>query len=67
MVPSNIGEGLTIKGNVTSKGEIQLDGEIEATSGTLASHPMRPLSFIRKFFRKFSKLKRRATIRCPGG
>jgi cytoskeletal protein CcmA (bactofilin family) len=29
MVPSIIGEDLTIKGNVTSKGEIQLDGEIE--------------------------------------
>ena len=29
MVPSIIGEDLTIKGNVTSKGEIQVDGEIE--------------------------------------
>jgi cytoskeletal protein CcmA (bactofilin family) len=29
MVPSIIGEDLTIKGNVTSKGEIQIDGEIE--------------------------------------
>ena len=29
MVPSIIGEDLTIKGNVTSKGEVQLDGEIE--------------------------------------
>jgi hypothetical protein len=32
MVPSIIGEDLTIKGNVTSKGEIQVDGEIRATS-----------------------------------
>ena len=29
MVPSIIGEDLTIKGNVTSKGEIQVDGEIQ--------------------------------------
>ena len=29
MVPSIIGEGLTIIGNVTSKGEIQVDGEIK--------------------------------------
>ena len=29
MVPSILGEDLTIKGNVTSKGEIQVDGEIE--------------------------------------
>ena len=29
MVPSIIGEDLTIKGNVTSKGELQVDGEIE--------------------------------------
>jgi cytoskeletal protein CcmA (bactofilin family) len=29
MVPSIIGEDLTIKGNITSKGEIQVDGEIE--------------------------------------
>jgi cytoskeletal protein CcmA (bactofilin family) len=29
MVPSIIGEDLTIKGNVTSKCEIQIDGEIE--------------------------------------
>ena len=29
MVPSIIGEDLTIKGNVTSKGEIQIDGTIE--------------------------------------
>ena len=29
MVPSIIGEGLTITGNVTSKGEIQVDGEIK--------------------------------------
>ena len=29
MVPSIIGEGLTITGNVTSKGEIQADGEIK--------------------------------------
>jgi cytoskeletal protein CcmA (bactofilin family) len=29
MVPSIIGEDLTIKGNVISKGELQLDGEIE--------------------------------------
>jgi cytoskeletal protein CcmA (bactofilin family) len=29
MVPSIIGEDLTIIGNVTSKGEIQVDGEIE--------------------------------------
>jgi cytoskeletal protein CcmA (bactofilin family) len=29
MVPSIIGEDLMIKGNVTSKGEIQVDGEIE--------------------------------------
>lgn len=29
MVPSIIGEDLTIRGNVSSKGEIQLDGEIE--------------------------------------
>ena len=28
-VPSIIGEDLTIRGNVTSKGEIQIDGEIE--------------------------------------
>ena len=29
MVPSIIGEDLTIRGNVISKGEIQIDGEIE--------------------------------------
>ena len=29
MVPSIIGEDLTIKGNITSKGEIQIDGQIE--------------------------------------
>ena len=29
MVPSIIGEDLTIRGNVISKGEIQVDGEIE--------------------------------------
>ena len=29
MVPSIIGEDLTIRGNVTSKGEVQVDGEIE--------------------------------------
>jgi len=29
MVPSIIGEDLTINGNVTSKGEIQVDGEIQ--------------------------------------
>ena len=29
MVPSIIGEDLTIRGNVTSKGEVQLEGEIE--------------------------------------
>jgi len=29
MVPSIIGEDLTIAGNVTSKGEIQVDGEIQ--------------------------------------
>ncbi len=29
MVPSIIGEDLTITGNVTSKGEVQIDGEIE--------------------------------------
>jgi cytoskeletal protein CcmA (bactofilin family) len=29
MVPSIIGEDLTIRGNVASKGEIQIDGEIE--------------------------------------
>ena len=29
MVPSIIGEDLTIRGNVTCKGEIQIDGEIE--------------------------------------
>jgi cytoskeletal protein CcmA (bactofilin family) len=29
MVPSIIGEDLTITGNVTSKGEIQVDGQIE--------------------------------------
>ena len=29
MVPSIIGEDLTIKGNITSKAEIQVDGEIE--------------------------------------
>jgi predicted acyltransferase (DUF342 family) len=29
MVPSIIGEDLTITGNVTSKGEIQVDGEIK--------------------------------------
>lgn len=29
MVPSIIGEDLTIKGNVSSKGEVQVDGEIE--------------------------------------
>jgi cytoskeletal protein CcmA (bactofilin family) len=29
MVPSIIGEDLTIRGNVTCKGEIQVDGEIE--------------------------------------
>src|SRR5215468_7575095 len=29
MVPSIIGEDLTITGNVTSKGEVQVDGEIQ--------------------------------------
>jgi cytoskeletal protein CcmA (bactofilin family) len=29
MVPSIIGEDLTIAGNVTSKGEVQVDGEIQ--------------------------------------
>ena len=29
MVPSIIGEDLTITGNVTSKGEIQVDGEVQ--------------------------------------
>jgi cytoskeletal protein CcmA (bactofilin family) len=29
MVPSIIGDDLTIRGNITSKGEIQVDGEIE--------------------------------------
>jgi cytoskeletal protein CcmA (bactofilin family) len=29
MVPSIIGEDLTIKGDITSKGEIQIDGQIE--------------------------------------
>jgi cytoskeletal protein CcmA (bactofilin family) len=29
MVPSIIGEDLTITGNITSKGEIQIDGEIQ--------------------------------------
>jgi cytoskeletal protein CcmA (bactofilin family) len=29
MVPTIIGEDLTIRGNITSKGEIQVDGEIE--------------------------------------
>src|SRR3954464_4643395 len=29
MVPTIIGEDLTIKGNVISKGEIQIDGQIE--------------------------------------
>jgi cytoskeletal protein CcmA (bactofilin family) len=29
MVPSIIGEDLTIRGNITCKGEIQVDGEIE--------------------------------------
>jgi len=29
MVPSIIGEDLTIRGNVSSKGEVQLDGEVE--------------------------------------
>ena len=29
MVPSIIGDDLTIRGNVTSKGEVQVDGEIE--------------------------------------
>ena len=29
MVPSIIGEDLTIRGNITSKGEIQVDGQIE--------------------------------------
>jgi cytoskeletal protein CcmA (bactofilin family) len=29
MVPSIIGEDLTIRGNITSRGEIQVDGEIE--------------------------------------
>ena len=29
MVPSIIGEDLAIRGNVTSKGEIQVDGEVE--------------------------------------
>ena len=29
MVPSIIGEDLTIKGKITSKGEIQIDGQIE--------------------------------------
>jgi cytoskeletal protein CcmA (bactofilin family) len=29
MVPSIIGEDLTIRGNVTSKGELQVEGEIE--------------------------------------
>ena len=29
MVPSIVGEDLTIRGNITSKGELQVDGEIE--------------------------------------
>ena len=29
MIPSIIGEGLTITGNVASKGEIQVDGETQ--------------------------------------
>src|SRR4029450_12332211 len=29
MVPTIIGEDLTIRGNITSKGELQVDGEIE--------------------------------------
>ena len=29
MVPSIIGEDLTIKGNITSRGELQVDGQIE--------------------------------------
>jgi cytoskeletal protein CcmA (bactofilin family) len=29
MVPSILGEDLTIRGNVTSKGELQVDGEVE--------------------------------------
>jgi len=29
MVPSIIGEDLTIRGNITSKGELQVDGQIE--------------------------------------
>ena len=29
MVPSIIGEDLTIRGNITSNGELQVDGEIE--------------------------------------
>ena len=37
MVPSIIGEDLTIRGNVTSKGEIQVDGEIEGDIVRLAS------------------------------
>src|SRR5262245_3836077 len=32
MIPSIIGEGLTITGNVASKGEIQVDGEIQGDS-----------------------------------
>jgi hypothetical protein len=32
MVPSIIGEDLTIQGNITSKGEIQVDGAIEVAS-----------------------------------
>ena len=37
MVSSIIGEDLTIRGNVTSKGELQVDGEIEGDIVGLAS------------------------------
>src|SRR4029450_7345212 len=38
MVPSIIGEDLTIRGNITSKGELQVDGEIE---GDIRCGPLR--------------------------
>ena len=39
MIPSIIGEGLTITGNVASKGEIQVDGEIQGDIHCGAGRP----------------------------
>ena len=39
MIPSIIGEGLTITGNVASKGEIQVDGEIQGMTVIMIALP----------------------------